>query len=78
MRHGHVQLQLLVDLVAGTQCDVLFNNGWEQRIGQFFGNGIAGLVDAAAQCEQVVIASTKYAVVDTEIVVDYDETSIAP
>lgn len=31
-----------------------------------------------AQCDQAVLASTKYSITDTEIVVDFDEYSIAP
>lgn len=42
------------------------------------GGAASDLNMSPAQCDQVVIASTKYAVIDTEIVVDYDETTIAP
>lgn len=31
-----------------------------------------------AQCEQVVIAGTKYAILDTELVIEYDEVTLAP
>lgn len=36
------------------------------------------LVMGLASAEQVLIAGTKYAIVDLEIVVDYDETPLAP
>ena len=42
------------------------------------GGACTDLVMGLAQCEQVEIAKTKYAIVDTEIVVDFDETTLAP
>ena len=36
------------------------------------------LVMGLAQAEQAVVASTKYAIVDTEIVLDFDEYTLAP
>lgn len=44
---------------------------------QLGGEG-ADLNMGPAQSEQVVVGSTKYAITDNEIVVDYDEFSIAP
>src|SRR3990167_6275436 len=42
------------------------------------GGACTDLVMGLAQCEQAVIAKIKYAIVDSTIVVEYDETALAP
>ena len=42
------------------------------------GGASSDLNISLAQCEQSVIANTKYALVDMEVITDYDEYTIAP
>lgn len=42
------------------------------------GGACTDLAMGLAQCEQAVIARTKYAIVDATIVIEYDETTLAP
>ena len=42
------------------------------------GGACTDLAMGLAQCEQAVIAKIKYAIVDSTIVVEYDETALAP
>lgn len=42
------------------------------------GGAAVDLVMTPAQCEEAVISSTRYAITDTEIIVDFDEYTLAP